>query len=285
MRSLRDRLAVLFGVVAVCVAVPPLWYVIGGPFGGAVTVVDAGLAVGLFVVVTAGSKLALLGVDDPARRFRKGVEYGGLIAVAGFVPLVGFVVAPMNGLVAAVPFGVGWALGIAAAFLVGYVADRAIIRRSRAETDTRLVWSAKRRPERGRVRLLQIATGVVASGFVVWNVSNGNPGMALLWILIGGIQFVQDLSRLRPRQYEILDVGLVMTFGHLPWEDFDGYHLTDDDLILYGNVWPFGTVAFDRESVDNLEAVVDALDCHLPQIEGDHEDPSPIDNIRQEVLS
>jgi len=286
MRSLRDRLAVLFGVVAVCVAVPPLWYVIGGPFDGAVTVVDIGLAVGLFVVATAGSKLALRWVDHPARRFRKGIEYGGLIAVAGFVPLVGFVVAPMDSLVAAVPFGVGWVLGIAAAFLVGYVADRAIIRRSRAETDTRLVWSAKRRPERGRVRFLQIATGVVALGFVVWNVSNGNPRMVLLWVAIGGVQFGPDIvRRFHRRQYEILDAGLVMTVGHLPWEDFDGYHLTDDDLILYGNVWPLGTVAYDRESIDDPEAVVDALDRHLPQIEGDHEDPAAIDNIRQEVFS
>ena len=125
----------------------------------------------------------------------------------------------------------------------------------------------------------------MAAGFVVWNVSNGNPGMALPWVAIGGVQFVQDLSRLRPRQYEILDAGLVTTFGHLPWEDFDGYHLTDDDLILYGNVWPFGTVAYDRESIDDPEAVVDALDRHLPQIEGDHEDPTAIDNIRQEVFS
>ena len=286
MRSLHDQLAVLFGVVAVCIAVPPLWYVIGGPFDGAVTVVDAALVVGAFTLGTAGATLGLQRVDDPARRFRKGIEYGGLIAVAGFVPLVGFVVAPMDGLVAAVPFGVGWVLGIAAAFLVGYVADRAIIRRSRAETDTRLVWSAKRRPERGRVRLLQIATGVVAFGFVVWNVSSGNSWMALLWVLIGGVQFGPDIiRRFHRRQYEILDAGLVMTVGHLPWEDFDGYHLTNDDLILYGNVWPFGTVAFDRESVDDLEAVVDALDRHLPQLEGDHEDPSAIDNIRQEVFS
>jgi len=73
-------------------------------------------------------------------------------------------------------------------------------------------------------------------------------------------------------------------FGHLPWEDFDGYQLTDDDLILYGNIWPFGTVAYDRESVDDLEAVVDALDRYLPQLEGDHEDPSMLDNLRQEVL-
>ncbi|MFO7833771.1 MAG: hypothetical protein R6V31_06885 [Halohasta sp.] len=284
MRSLRDRLAVLFGVVAVCVVVPPVGYVIGGPFDGSVTVVDAALAVGVFALGTAGATLALRRVDDPARRFRKGIEYGGLIAVAGFVPLVGFVVAPIDSLVAAAPFGVGWALGIAAAFLVGYVADRAIVVRSRAETETRLTWSAKRRPERGRVRLLQAGTAIIAAGFVIWNTLDGRLGMTLLWVAIGGVQFVQDLSRLRPRQYEILDAGLVTMFGHLPWDDFDGYQLTDDDLILYGNVWPFGTVAYDRESVDDLEAVVDALDRHLPQLE-DHEDPSPIDNIRQEVLS
>ncbi|WP_253737230.1 hypothetical protein [Halohasta salina] len=285
MRHLRDRLAMLFGVVAVSVVVPPLGYAIGGPFDGSITVVDTALAVSVFALGTVGAKRGLRRVDDPARRFRKGIEFAGLLAVAGIVPLVGFVATPTEGFVAALPFGVGFVLGLAAAFLVGYVADRAIVDRSRAETDSRLTWHAKRRPERGRVRLLQAATAVVAAGFVIRNALDGRPGMALLWVAIGGLQFVQDLSRLRRRQYEIIDAGLVTTFGHLPWDDFDGYQLTDDDLILYGNVWPFGTVAYDRESVDDLEAVVDALDRQLPRLEGDHDEPSPVDNFRQELFS
>ena len=286
MTGVRDRLAILFGIWAVCVVVPPLQYLLGGPFDGSVTVTDAGLAVGLFVVATGSAKLGLQRVDDPARRFRKGIVPAGTLTLAGFVPLVGFVVAPMDRLVAAVPFGVGWIVGCISAFLIGYVADRAIVVESRDETDSPLTWSAKRRPKTGWIHYFQTGTAIVALGLVVWNLYIGVPAAALLWLLIGGFQFVQDIGRkFHRRQYEILDAGLVTTFGHLPWEDFDGYQFTDDDLILYSNVWPFGTVAYDRESVDDLEAVVDALDRYLPQIEGDHQEPSMLDNIRQEVLS
>lgn len=286
MSGLCDRLAVLFRIWTVCVVVPPLQYLFAGPFDGSVTVVEAGLAVGLFVLATAFAKLGLDRVDDPARRFRNGIELAGALGLAGLVVLASFGVDYVHGFVAAIPFGVGGAVGFVVAFLIAYVADRAIVVDSRAETDLRVTWSAKRRPERGRIRYIQTFTAIVALGFVVLNVFIGDLGMALLWVLIGGLQFAQDILRtVHRRRYEILDAGLVTMVGHLPWEDFDGYQLTDDDLILYGNIWPFGTVAYDRESVDDLEAVVDALDRHLPQLEGDHEDPSVLDNLRQEVLS
>jgi len=111
MTGVRDRLAVLFGIWAVCVVVPPLQYLLAGPFDGAVTLVDAGLAGGLFGLATAAGKLGLRRVDDPARRFRKGIVPAGTLAIAGFVPIIGFVLAPLDQLVAAVPFGVGWAVG------------------------------------------------------------------------------------------------------------------------------------------------------------------------------
>jgi len=286
MSGLRDRLAVLFGVWACCVFAPPLSFELGGPFDGSVTVVDAGLIGGLLGLGTLGAKVGLQRVDDPARRFRKGGELAGVLGVAGIVLLAAFGVSYTHGFVAAIPFGVGGAVGFGLAFLIAYVADRAIVVRSRAETDSRLTWSAKRRPETGRIRYLQTVTAVVAVGLVIWNISNGTPKFALLWVLIGGLQFGDDIVRkLHRRRYEILDAGLVTTFGHLPWEDFDGYRLTDDELVLHGNVWPFGTVAYDRESVDDLDAVVDALDRYLPRLESDHDEPSVIGSLRREILS
>jgi hypothetical protein len=210
----------------------------------------------------------------------------GTVGLAGIVLNAAFVISYIHGFIAAVPFGVGGAIGCLTAFFIGYTADRQIIVQSRASTEHPLTWSAKRRPDTGRIRIIQTFTAVVALALVVWNAVNGSLGYSLLWILIGGLQFSTDIARkIHRRQYEIIDAGLVTTLGHLLWEDIDGYDLTDTELIIYGTVWPFGRIAYDRHSVDDLDAVVAALDRYLPQLDGEHDKPSIIDNLRQEVLS
>lgn len=121
---------------------------------------------------------------------------------------------------------------------------------------------------------------------MVWagiTITAGPSVLVVVPSLIGLSQLDTLLRGRWRRRYVIADDGIITVFGMLPWENVDAYALTDDALLLYGNAWPFGTVAFDRESVTDLDAVVAALDRRLPQRDGSHEDPSPLDNVRREL--
>jgi len=142
MRSLVGRLAALLGVWTACTAGPPVAYLLAGPFDGGLTAVDAGVVVGLFAVGAGGAAVGCRRLADPATRFRDGTELGGLLGLAGATMIAAFPVSLTAGLVAAIPFGVGGVAGFLAAFLVGYVADRTVVDRSRAASDHRLVWRA-----------------------------------------------------------------------------------------------------------------------------------------------
>ena len=284
MVSLVDRLAALFGVWTVCTAAPPLLYVAGGPFDSSVTAVDRAVVAVLFVVGVAGARVAVGSIPDPAERFREGLALGGPMALAAIVMFVSLPVGLVDGLVTAAPFGVGGVLGFFVAFLVGFIADRTVVDRSRAATDHHLVWTATKRPDAFWVQGLRVVGALAALG-LAWLVGTaGGQLLAAFWALVGALQIGLLVVSQRRRRYELVDAGLITAFGHLPWADFDGYECTDKALLLYGNVWPFGTIAYDRESVDDLEAVLDALDRYLPQQEGAHRDPSVVDGVR-ELLS
>ena len=284
MVSLADRLAVLLGSWTVCTIAPPLSYGAGGPFDGSVAAVDGGIVVALAVAGVVGARVAIERGPDPAERFREGLALGGPMALAAIVMFVSLPVGLVEGLVAAAPFGVGGVLGFFLAFLVGFLADRTVVARSRAATDHRLVWTAKKRPDAVWLRGLRVVGAVVAL-VVAWLVGTaGGQLLAAFWALVGLLQLGLLVVSRRRRQYELVDAGLITAFGYLPWAEFDGYETTDEALLLYGNVWPFGTIAYDRASVDDLDAVVEALDRYLPREEEAHQDPSVVDAFR-ELLS
>jgi hypothetical protein len=175
-----------------------------------------------------------------------GVELGGGVAV-GLVA----------GFVAAIPFAVGTVVAFVAALLAGVVADRALVAQSRAATDEPLVWRGSKRPaprwRRAASALTVVGTAVVAAV----SVATGEWFAAFVPLMAALSQLGVLLQGVHSRRYEVLDAGLVSWAGIVPWEDLDSYEATDDALLLYGNVWPFGTLAFDRDSVENLDAVVD----------------------------
>ncbi|QRV15513.1 hypothetical protein JMJ58_01015 [Haloterrigena salifodinae] len=262
---------------------PLISFATRGPFDGTVTVGDLAVGIGVFAIGTVIARLGLRWIANPAERFRDGIEMAGPMAVAGVVLIAAFPAVPVIGVAGAVPFGVGGAIGGIATFFVGYIGDRAIVARTRAATDHRLVWRAAKRPAS---RWHRAASGVAIAATIVWAgiaVTDGPLVLAAVPLLLGLSQLETLLRGRWRRRYEITDGGLITVFGMLPWENFDTYALTDDALLLYGNTWPFGTVAFDRESVADLDAVVAALDRRLPEQDGSHENPSPLDNIRQEL--
>lgn len=280
MLALRTRLALVLGLWAAATLGPAGAFAVAGPFDGAPTAAHAAVFAGLFTAGALVARLVLGRIPDPATRLRDGLELGGLMAVSAVPLLAAFAVFFAVGIGTALALGVGGVVGFLAAFLVGYLADRVVVRRARSASERRLTFRARKRPP-SRLRLAVAGAGVV--GAAVWGALALREGPALgafVPAMLGLSQLRPLLQGRRRRRYEVTDRGLINWIGHLPWEKFDGFAVTDDALVLHGNVWPFGTIAFDRESVDDLDEVVAALDRYLSRGDDDHEDPSLLDNLR-----
>lgn len=285
MVSLRGRLSVGFGLWVVGTAAPPLQYLVSGSFTGVVGWADVAIFLGLFAVGTAVASRGLPTEPELSRRFRSGVELGVPLLFAAITLLAALSISIVWGVLQALPFALGGGLGFLAAFLVGYWADQAVIARSRAITDHRLSWTAKKLAEAMWFRLLRISSILVTFGLalVVWIA--GGVLLAVFWVLVGLLQIGLLVSSRQRRQYELTDDGLISIFGFLPWEQFEGYELTDDALVLYGTVWPFGTVAYDRESIDDLDAVCETLDRYLPERTIPDHERSAVEQFRRLLSS
>lgn len=264
MLARRERLAVALGVWAGATAMPvvslaavewagtPLW-----PTAVAALVGTAAL----------GTVLAWLGVGritDPADWFRDGLPAGALIGVPG-VEVVAAIAVPVGAAVpTALAVGAGGVAGALAGFGVMFLADAAVVRRKRAATDHAVTFTARKAPEprwKRAVAAFVVVVGGAAAALALareplFAVVPGLLAVSRLPTLLGG--------RLR-RRYELLEGGIVSRLGHLPWDLFDAFELTDDELVLHGNTWPFKRLAFARESVDDEDAVVAALERVLPR--------------------
>lgn len=284
MGSLRRQLSVLFGLWAVGTVAPPVSYLLAGPFTGSVGIFEGMVVATFFAVGTAGAA-AGLPTDGIAERFRSGTELGVPMLLAAGTLLVALPFSILRGVLPAVPFALGGTLGFLAAFLVGYVADQAVIDRSRTTSDRRLVWQARKRPEADWFRSMRL-TGILAAfgvAALVWRADA--VVLAGFWMLVGLLQIALLVLSRRRRRYELTDAGLITVFGHLPWDEFEGYELTDSALVLYGTSWPFGTIAYDRESIENLDSVRELIDQQLPKKTSELAELSVVDQFRRLLSS
>jgi len=284
MGSLRRQLSVLFGLWAVGTAAPPVSYLLAGPFAGSVGIGEGLVVATLFAGGTAGA-VAGLPTDGLADRFRSGTELGVPMLLAAGTLLVALPFSILHGVLPAVPFALGGTLGFLAAFLIGYVADQAVIDRSRTTSDRRLVWQARKRPEAGWFRAMRLAGVLAAFGVAVLVWRADAVVLAGFWILVGVLQIALLVLTRRRRRYELTDAGLITVFGHLPWDEFEGYELTDSALVLYGTRWPFGTIAYDRGSIDNLESVRELVDQQLPEQPSTAAELSVVEQFRRLLSS
>lgn len=280
MLALRTRLALLLGCWTAVTVGPPVAWVAVGPFGGGLVPAHLVAPVALLVVGFWFARLGLAQVEDPADLLRDGLGLAGPMSLSG-VPLVGGILLTFSDLVSGTAIAAGGAAGFLGAFLAGFVADRAVLARRRGEGALRF---SARKPAASRPRRAIAAVGLL--GGAVWaalELSAGDLTMAVVPVMLGLGQVPPLVRHWRTRSYEVTDAGLVAWSGHLQWADFDGVAVTDDRIELQGTVWPFGSLAWDRDSIANDAAVVAAFERHLPRVEPDRErdDPSPLDNLRQ----
>jgi len=280
MPALRTRLAVALGAWTGATAAPlaslALVEMAGTPF----VLTAAATVLALSVLGTGFAWVALGRLDDPAARFRDGPPAGLLIAVPGAELVGAIAVAAFDGIAAALPFALGGLAGACLGWGAMRIADDAVLRRKRAATDHEFTFSARKTPTPRWRRAVAVAAlaGAAVWAATVWSLTPwaaAAPAVLAIseaWTLVEGRV---------TRRYELIDGGLVTRFGHLPWEHFDGFELTADAVVLHGNTWPFRRVELARDSVDDVDALVDALARHLPRTtEGDDRSGSAVGGLR-----
>jgi|GEM_PF-2050455 len=284
MFALRTRIALLLGCWTALTVGPPVAWVAVGSFGGGLEPVHLALPAVCFVVGFGVARAGLARVDDPAGQFRDGLPLAGLMALSG-VPLLGAILLAFVDLISGVTIAVGGIAGFFVAFATGFVADRAVLARQRSEQSLR--FSAHKQPA-SRIRRVLAAVGLVGVGVgAVLALSAGDLMMSGVMGMLALGQLPPLVRHLRTRSYEVTDAGLVAWSGHLQWADFDGVAVTDDRIELQGTVWPFGSLAWTRASIENDDAVIAALERHLPRVDPDRErdEPTFLDNFRQALGS
>jgi len=278
--SLHSRLLVTLGFLTAMLVTPVSGYGLLGPFERGQTPIVVAIALGTGLLGIAVAALGLRRLSDPATWFRDGFPLAGLIALSGVVLMAAFPVAVIDGLIAAAPFAVGGILGGIAAFLTGYVADKAVLARNKGNLS--VTFRARKRPvSRLRRGIAAVAVGLAA----IWatlEVLDGDYVVLVGPALLSLGQIPPLVRHRRSRRYTLTDAGIGLWSGHLPWGEIESYSLTDESLRIHASVWPFGTIELDRHSIDGLDGVVAALDKHLPRERPSRdEDPGPLDNVRE----
>jgi hypothetical protein len=169
MRALDTRLGVAVGVWAGVTAAPVASLVTDRP------AVPAAVAavVAVAVLGTLLARAALARLDDPADALRDGVPAALLIAVPGVVLVAGTPMIALDRPWDGLTLLGGGVAGVLVGWIVMHLADRAVVRRLRAESDHSVTFTARKRPApRWRRGVAAVAlAGAAAWAAWVWSVT------------------------------------------------------------------------------------------------------------------
>jgi hypothetical protein len=100
--------------------------------------------------------------------------------------------------------------------------------------------------------------GIVADFVFEWGISTLLPGVGGLGgALLGGTLRSDTLHA-----YEAgIEIERPINRGFVPWERVHGYRLTDEELRIERSLWP--DYRCDRSAIDDVDAVVDALETYV----------------------
>lgn len=229
----------------------------------------ARLGVSAVVAFLSGSALGMLLIsqipDSPERLGRSRLRYA--LVAPSLVLLAGTAVAWLLALGSTVvTVGVfATLLSASPAFLVMMMARSRYVRGQYFASEAVVGWQATSSPAARRQRLtlsvvVLLGTAVllaldliVSVGYHVLAPALGGIGGSLL-----GISFRTD----RFRVYEGgIEIEHPASSRFIPWRQFEGYRVSDDELRLVRRWWP--DHRHDRSRIDDPGAVVDALEDHL----------------------
>jgi len=281
MPALHRRLAVALGAWTGVTAAPLAS--LAAVTAAETPVVPTGVVtfVALTALGTGVAWIVLQRLDDPATRLRDGPPAGLLIGIPGTELVAAVAVAPFESVSAALPFALAGLVGSCLGWGVMRLADNAVVRRKRAATEDTFAFAARKTPAPRWRQAVAVAglAGAAVWAATVWSLT---PWAAAAPLFLGLSEAWTLVEGRVPRRYELIDGGLITRLGHLPWKHFDGFELTADAVVLHGNTWPFGRVELARDSIDDVDALVDALEQHLPRTTDDAEsDDSVVGGLRE----
>ena len=83
------------------------------------------------------------------------------------------------------------------------------------------------------------------------------PGMSVVLLLLHDQQ--------DSREVQITDLGIVVHSTIHEWDTIASYSLDEEELSLSRPTWYHSTLRYDRDDIEDVEAVVDALSKRLPE--------------------
>lgn len=252
-----------------------------GPATGALTVGTVGPLVSPSGLTPAGQAAVLLAAFVGG--WLAVTANGGVLGRIGdhpAVPMLAFVpLVTALGIETAVQVGVVSQVEVSGFIGVGVAGGAIVVTESRERgrenatgaQSPHVTWRARPAPGRRRQRVtVAVALLVVPAAYVLaWlaRLEVPTPSLALFVATIGlaAAFSVFSLSGLLPAEHELYDTGLLLApssafLGRfLPADRLEGYSLTEDTLVVRRSGW-LPDVRFDRRTIDDPEAVIEALE-------------------------
>lgn len=112
-----------------------------------------------------------------------------------------------------------------------------------------------------------VGLGLVALGGIVALVLGGglDETSMLTWLPAMTVVFVVLLDEADPRQVSVTDIGIVVDSTIHEWDTITSFTLDDEELAITRTNWYHSTLRYDRDDIEDVEAVVDALSKYVPQ--------------------
>jgi hypothetical protein len=110
-----------------------------------------------------------------------------------------------------------------------------------------------------------VSLSIVVAGVIV--LVGGDFSMSAITPALGGIStwflFLADDAT----EVAITDRGLRIDQSFTRWQEFEGYRLTDDEIELVRPGWYRPSRSFEREEVDDADALTESLGRYLPRLD------------------
>lgn len=222
--------------------------------------VVAGVAVGISLAVTA----AATRLSTPSRVERFQSSRVQVSVVVGLVVLTAAVVTAHHGLLGLDrdvfwPGGIGLGVAFLGAVTVLHAGERRYAARVEAESDVHVVLPDPSANGPGtRWQLAALALGAVALALALLG-----DGLDTTWLFATLAGLIPFLTAQRRSELVVLDAGLKQGVSVRPWDDFETYEMTDDELVIRDDGWFPREYVLPRADIENEDAVVAALSQYL----------------------
>lgn len=168
------------------------------------------------------------------------------------------------------PFFVG--ASAALVWLIAVIIASETRKRARLDTmSTTMTFEARSPPAQRRQARLAVGTLAVLVGVAIVTalVIDADAQLsAFVWVPAMIPVWLQILRGETTRSVTVADIGLVVDKSIQDWETIQGADVTDEALVVRRTEWYRPNLQFDRDDVENSDAIVQAINEHVGRATG-----------------